>query len=69
MTNGLEATRTFLQGLGLPTGDAHNLPSSSKRFPDGGQWRIEIPSVEGPNALRVVYEQADALAVPVHRVS
>jgi hypothetical protein len=67
--NGLDATRAFLQTLGLPSGDAHDLPSSTKRFPDGGQWRIEIPSVEGPNALRTVYEQADALEVPIHRVS
>jgi hypothetical protein len=45
------------------------LPSSAKRFPDGGQWRIEIPSVEGPAALQMVYDQADALGVPIHRVS
>lgn len=69
MPNGLDATRAFLQTMGLPSGDAHDLPSSTKRFPDGGQWRIEIPSVEGPNALRMVYEQADALGVPIHRVS
>ncbi len=69
MPNGLDATRAFLQTMGLPSGDAHELPSSTKRFPDGGQWRIEIPSVEGPNALRMVYEQADALGVPIHRVS
>jgi hypothetical protein len=69
MTNGLAATREFLTSMGLPSGDAHDLPSSDKRFPDGGQWRIEIPSVEGPNALRAVFEQADALDVPIHRVS
>jgi hypothetical protein len=67
--NGLEATRTFLQSMGLPSGDAHDLPASTKRFPDGGQWRIEIPSVEGPNALQMVYDQADALGVPIHRIS
>ena len=69
MPSGIEATRAFLQSMGLPSGDAHNLPSSTKRFPDGGQWRIEIPSVEGPNALQMVYDQADALGVPIHRVS
>jgi len=37
--------------------------------PDGGQYRIEIPSVEGPNALRAVFETADAMGVPIHRVS
>src|ERR1700712_1008303 len=67
--NGLEATRQFVTSLGLPSGDRYDLPSSPLRFPDGGQWRIEIPSVEGPTALRAVFETADALGVPVHRVS
>jgi hypothetical protein len=62
-------TRELLEKLGLPAGDRHDLPASDQRFPDGGQYRIEIPSVEGPNALRAVFETADALGVPVHRVS
>jgi hypothetical protein len=65
----MSATRAFLETMGLPQGDAHDLPGSTKRFSDGGQWRIEIPSVEGPNALQAVYDTADALGVPVHRVS
>ena len=69
MPNGMADTRAFLRSMGLPEGDAHDLPSSEKRFPDGGQWRIEIPSVEGPNALQAVYDTADALDVPIHRVS
>ena len=67
--SGMDATRAFVRGMGLPEGDRFDLPSSTQRFPDGGQWRVEIPSVEGPNALRTVYEQADALGVPIHRVS
>lgn len=67
--NGMDATRRFVAGLGLPSGDRNDLPASPLRFADGGQYRIEIPSVEGPNALRAVYAQADALGVPVHRVS
>ena len=45
------------------------LPTSADRFPDGGAWRIEIPSVEGPEAMAAVLEEADRLEVPVHRVS
>lgn len=55
--------------MDLPAGDAHDLPASSQRFPDGGQWRVEIPSVEGPAALRMVYDAADEYGVPIHRVS
>jgi hypothetical protein len=67
--NGMEQTRRFLEQMGLPPGDLHDLPNSTRRFSDGGQWRVEIPSVEGPNALRAVFDTADALGVPVHRVS
>lgn len=65
----MDETRRFVASMGLPTGDAHALPSSPRRFPDGGQYRIEIPSVEGPAALRAVFDAADTLGVPVHRVS
>ena len=67
--SGMERTRRWLETMGLPPSDLHDLPSSGQRFADGGQWRVEIPSVEGPNALRAVFESADALGVPVHRVS
>jgi hypothetical protein len=38
-------------------------------FADGLDYRIEIPSVEGPEVLRAVLEEADARGVPVRRVS
>lgn len=44
-------------------------PESTARFPDGGAWRLEIPSVEGPQALEAVLASAIDLDVPVHRVS
>jgi hypothetical protein len=47
----------------------HGVPESTKRFPDGAQCRVEIPSTEGPDVLDAVLEEADARGVPVHRVS
>ena len=47
----MRQARSILSGLRLPEADAHDLPGSAKRFADGGQYRIEIPSVEGPRAL------------------
>ncbi|WP_115944813.1 U32 family peptidase [Amycolatopsis thermalba] len=65
----MDRTRDFLRTLGLPPGDPGELPTSPKRFPDGAQYRVEIPSVEGPEALEAVYAEADARGVVVHRVS
>jgi hypothetical protein len=65
----MQQTRDLLQSLGLPPGDAYNLPTSPKRFPDGAQYRVEIPSTEGPKALRAVLEEAEKQQVLIHRVS
>jgi len=61
--------RAFLRSSGLPERDLHDLPDSEKRFPDGAQYRIEIPSTEGPRCLEAVLEEARRLDVRVHRVS
>jgi len=45
------------------------LPASAKRFPDGAQYRFEIPSVETPEALTAVVEEADKHKLTIHRVS
>jgi hypothetical protein len=67
--SGMVATREALGRLGLPARDPAELPTSAARFPDQGQWRVEIPSVEGPVAFRAAVEEAARLQVPVHRIS
>ena len=62
-------TQDFLAKLKLPASDNHSLEPSKKRFPDGGQYRLEIPSVEGPQVFREVLATAQEYKVPVHRVS
>lgn len=52
-------------GLPLPAKDA----ASGSRFPDGAEFRIEIPSVEGPQVLAEVIEAATRLGITVNRVS
>lgn len=61
--------RDVLESMGLPRGDLHELPTSSKRFPDGAHYRIEIPSTEGPRCFEAVLEEADRHGVRIHRVS
>jgi hypothetical protein len=65
----MDEIRRFLASRGLPAGDAHDLPASTGRFADGGQYRVEIPSVEGPRVLAAVLEEAERLRLTVHRVS
>ncbi|MAS37901.1 MAG: hypothetical protein CL610_28155 [Anaerolineaceae bacterium] len=65
----MQQTRDYLKQLGLPTGDAYDLPTSAKRFPDGAQYRVEIPSTEGPKALLAVLDEAEKQQVLIHRVS
>jgi hypothetical protein len=65
----MKIAQTLLHELGLPEGDLHDLPTSTKSFPDGAHYRVEIPSVEGPAAFRAVIEAAQASGTPIHRVS
>ena len=64
----MRETREFLMAQGLP-GGGPQLPDSGKRFPDGAQYRVEIPSTEGPEVLDAVLDEARAREVPVHRIS
>lgn len=45
------------------------IPGSAHHFPDGGLWRVEIPTVEGPDALSAAIDEAERLDVPIHRIS
>ena len=57
----------ILSSGGLP---AEVLPAESqKRFPDGANYRVEIPSVEGPGVLAAIIDEADKRGVTVNRVS
>ena len=65
----MNATRDFLKELGFPSQDAHELRRTEKRFPDGAQYRFEIPSVEGPRCLKTVIDEASKYQLTIHRVS
>jgi hypothetical protein len=65
----MRSTDEILTSLHLPTRDAYDLPVSRKRFADGGQYRIEIPSCEGPRAMEAVLAASREHAVSIHRVS
>jgi hypothetical protein len=65
----LEGTRKIIEKLGFVTKENYELPTSTKTFADGAQYRIEIPSCEGVKSLEAVLETAEKLDIPIHRVS
>ena len=69
LNGAMKRSAGILNSLNLPVGDADGLPESSKRFSDGAKWKIEIPSVEGPEAMATVIAEAKERNVPVARVS
>lgn len=67
-TRSARTAAELLATLALPAGSPA-LPASPAGFPDGAQYRVEIPSVEGPRCLDAVLTEATRLDVPVTRVS
>jgi len=57
-----------MEKMGIPGRDLGDLPSSTKTFPDGAHWRIEISGVEYPSSLEAVIDEARKRGVVVHRI-
>ena len=62
-------TRAFLESIGMPGGDLYDLPTSEKRFPDGGQYRFEVPGIQGPGPMKALLEALDEYGIQIHRVT
>lgn len=61
-------TREFLTKLGLPASDAFDLPTSTKRFPDGAHYRLEVPTINTAMAVKALMEEATRLGIVINRV-
>lgn len=59
--------RSMFERLGLPA--PPEFAPSRRRFPDGAEFRIEIPSIEGPAVLAEMLRAAESHGVTVNRVS
>lgn len=68
MTRTLPEIRQFMEKMGIPGRDLGDLPSSTKTFPDGAHWRVEISGVEYPSSLEAVIDEARKRGVVVHRI-
>lgn len=69
MNSSLKETRESLKNLGLPSGDLHDIPTSDKRFPDGAQYRWEVPGIQGPASMRSLLEDSDKRGLVLHRIT
>lgn len=69
MNKSMQETKDFLKKMGLPQGDAYDLPTSEKRFDDGGQYRFEVPGIQGPKVMKALLEEIDAYGLYLHRVT
>jgi hypothetical protein len=65
----MKETRDFLTKIGMPAGDAYDLPDSDKRFSDGGQYRFEVPGIQGPATMKALLQEIDSLGLHLHRVT
>ena len=64
-----EETRKALKKLGLPEGDAFDMPSSTKRFPDGAAFRIECPTVNSSETVAALLDTATSTGVTINRIT
>lgn len=67
--NGMQSTKDFLKKMGLPEGDDYKLTTSEKRFADGGQYRFEVPGIQGPVVMEALLEEIDKFGLYLHRVT
>lgn len=65
----MKATRDFLEKIGMPGGDLYTLPTSEKRFDDGGQYRFEVPGIQSPKVMEALLEEIDRYGLYLHRVT
>lgn len=64
----LKDVQVMLEAVGIPGQDAYDLPASSKTFPDGGHYRMEISGVERPQVLEALIDEMNKRNVPIHRL-
>lgn len=64
-----EQTRNELNRLGLPPKDYYDLPTSDKKFDDGSDFKIEIPTVNSIEAMDAVLEESTKLHIQINRIT
>ena len=63
----LDNVGRMIEKAGVPGRDAYDLPTSTKRFPDGSWYRMEVSGVERPNVLEAMIDEMNKRHIPIHR--
>ena len=63
----IDEIRNFMEEMGIPGRDLYDLPTSTKTFPDGANYRIEIAGVERASVMKAMIDESEKRDLPVHR--
>jgi hypothetical protein len=63
----LKEIRDFMEKMKIPGRDLWELPTSTKTFPEGGHYRIEIAGVERATTMEAMIDEARKRKVVIHR--
>ncbi|MER6630076.1 peptidase [Streptomyces sp. NPDC000987] len=64
-----DQTRRQLARLGLPDGDPQRVPDSCGTFPDGGHFRIEVPTVNSVRAAETLLAESRRRGFTINRIT
>jgi hypothetical protein len=67
MSDVLGKIRSFMEKEGIPGRDAYELSTSTKVFPDGANFRIEIAGVERASTMEAMIKAAEKRGLIIHR--
>jgi len=68
MTIIFDESREFLKKMGLPDGDAFDLPTSTKTFPDGANFEMEFPGFQGLVGLKAGLKACEEFGIVENRL-
>jgi hypothetical protein len=64
----LDDVSKLMEKAGVPGREAYDLPTTTKRFPDGAFYRNEMSGVEGPKVLEALIDEKNKRNIPIHRL-
>lgn len=64
----MDTISAAMEKVGIPGRDAYDLPTSTRRFPDGAWYRMEVSGVERPKVLEAVIDESEKRKMPIHRL-